>query len=278
MPHYLVKGARQSDATDKTIVVYALSEREAVTSANDCGLFVASVEALDAGQSERPDAGHPSAIRPLCTMLRDAGRVQDGIDVLLWTYEMDAAAGRLSPVEAYLRVPKYLAYAKRFNEAIEYLHRMKRGRVIGWPIEAMGPHGLYEVFDCLAEMYLKIGVDRLSECYFKVASLAQLANDYAIASETVACRTRLANDYGLKGDVSCRQETHALHGNFPTPSEVLEWAIEALMEIVADRQTCEHAARTLFKGEGWIDYPTATAIAVRAESVVAQLLDVEVPG
>lgn len=260
MPHYLVKGARTSDATSKTIVVHAPSEREAIASANGHGLFVASVEALDAGEPDRIDAGYSSAIRPLCTMLRDAGRVQDGIEVLLWTYEMDAASGRESPVEAYLRVPKYLAHAKRFDEAIRYLHGMKLGRVVGWPIEVMGPYGLFEVYDCLADMYGRLGDDHLSECYETVGYLAQLANFYYMASDTA----RLA---GMP------RENDVIH----SPGEVLESAIGILSEVVEDSAACERVARSLFKGEGWIDFETATRIAVRAELEVARLLRCPIP-
>lgn len=255
MPHYLVKGARKSDATDKTIVVHAQSEQGAIESANGHGLFVASVEALDAGEPDRRDAGESSAIRPLCTKLRDSGRVQDGIDVLLWTYEMDAATGRPSPVEAYLRVPKYLAHAERFDEAIRYLHEMKRGRVVGWPVEVMGPHGLFEVYDCLADIYGRLGDDRLSECYEAVGYLAQLANFYYMASETA----RLA---GMP------RENDVIH----SPGEVLESAIGILVEVVSDPAIAERAARNLFVGTDWIDYSTATSIAVRTEREVARLM------
>lgn len=260
MPHYLVKGARKSDATDKTIVVHAQSEREAIESANGHGLFVATVEALDAGEPDRRDAGHSSAIRPLCTMLRDAGRVQDGIEVLLWTYEMDAASGGQSPVEAYLRVPKYLAHAKRFDDAIRYLHGMKWGRVVGWPIEVMGPNGLFEVYDCLAEQYGRLGDDHLSGCYETAGYLAQLANFYFIASDTA----RL---------VGMPRENDVVH----SPGEVLESAIGILSEVVEDAAKCERVARSLFKCEGWIDYQTATSIAVRAEVEVAGLLRCPIP-
>ncbi len=260
MPHYLVKGARKSDATSKTIVVHAPSKREAIELANGHGLFVASVEALDAGEPERHDAGHSSAIRPLCTMLRDAGRVQDGIEVLLWTYEMDAASGGQSPMEAYLRVPKYLAHAKRFDEAIQYLHRMKRGGVVGWPIEEMGPHGLAEVYWCLEEQYGQQDDESRSSLYGCLGGVGQLANLYYRTSESV------------RSGGSPRE-------NDPIQSlaEVLESAIGMLTEVADDAANCERVARSLFKCDGWIDYQTATSIAVRAEVEVAGLLRCPIP-
>ncbi len=145
MPHYLVHGADKNTAEDRLHAVFCASEEQAAGSAANEGLFVSSIEALDAGAPSKPNDGTSGGWLRMATILSKQQRFDEAVDLLYQVYNLIDREGVQHGIGTYVKLPNYLVRAGRRDDAWRFYNMLKLGRVEGTRGIQLMPANLGEI-------------------------------------------------------------------------------------------------------------------------------------